>query len=168
MKFTIWITPPEPIYSQIKAVIDRLSLGYKGPQFEPHMTLLGDFYGENLSEVEQKAKKLATINKLELTLGPVSFSTTYFQSVFVRTNSNAKLMQLNLDAKKLFSKENDVFMPHMSLLYGDQDMATREKAASSVELRPVSFAVDKLVIIPADSDDPKDWKPIATIPFIGR
>ncbi len=168
MKFNIWIIPPEPIYSQIKSVINQLSLEYKSSQFKPHMTLLGVFYGENLSEVEQKTKKLTMINKLELTLDAISFSTTYFQSVFVRINSTAKLMQLNLDAKKMFNRENNVFMPHISLLYGDHDMDTREKAASEVKLPLASFAVDKFSITSADSNNPKDWKIISTIPITGR
>lgn len=127
-------------------MIDRLSNRYHGPRFDPHMTLLGDIDG-NLSAVEQKIKDLAKgLEKLELTLGPVSFSTTYFQSVFVRVNSNAKLMQLNLEAKKLFDMENNVFMLHISLLYGDHDMATREKAAASVDLPSSSFIADKLLL----------------------
>ena len=168
MKFTVWLIPPEPVYSQIKSIIDRLSSEYKGPSFEPHMTLLGGFSSDNLSETEEKVKDLAKFDKLDLTLGPVSFSTTYFQSVFVRVNSTTKLMQLNLDAKKMFGRENDVFMPHISLLYGDHDMVMREKAASSVELPSASFVVDKFSITPADSNDPKDWKIISTISFIGR
>lgn len=128
------------------------------------MTLLGDI-DRDLSEIEQKIKELATgLNKLELSLGPVSFSTTYFQSVFIRINSTAKPMQLNLEAKKLLNTENNVFMPHMSLLYGDPDMVTREKAAPSVKLAGSSFTVNNF-IIKTTTDDPKDWKIVATIPF---
>lgn len=128
------------------------------------MTLLGDI-DMDLPKMEQKAKELAKgVGKLELSLGPVSFSTTYFQSVFVRVNSTAKLMQLNLDAKKLFGVENSVFMPHISLLYGDHDMATREEAASKVKLAESSFVINEFVITPSTMN-PNEWVHSATIPF---
>ncbi|OGH16460.1 MAG: hypothetical protein A3C30_04695 [Candidatus Levybacteria bacterium RIFCSPHIGHO2_02_FULL_40_18] len=164
MKYSIWTIPPDPIYYQIKATIDQLSKRYQGPQFDPHMTLLGEIEAD-LSELEQKVKKLATgLSKLELSLGPVSFSTTYFQSVFVRINSTAKLMQLNIDAKKLFDMENNVFMPHMSLLYGDHDMLTRGKAASTLMIPSTSFVIDKFLITQT-TGAPSEWKYVATVPF---
>ena len=164
MQYSIWIIPPEPIYSQLKNIIDQLARDYNGPTFEPHMTLLGNI-DKDLSEIESKARKLATnIDKLELSLGPISFSTTYFQSVFVRVNSTAKLMQLNLEAKKLFGMDNNVFMPHISLLYGDHSMTAREEAASKVQLPQSSFVVNEFIITPATSD-PSEWKHYATISF---
>ncbi len=165
MKYAIWLIPQEPVYSKLKEIIKQLSIMYRGPQFEPHMTLVGHL-NVDLSEVESKARTLAIgLDRLELSLGSVSFSTTYFQSVFVRINPTAKLMQLNLDCKKVFGRENDLFMPHMSLLYdGDYDMAAREKAASQVRLPSVSFIMDKFIIKP-ETLDPKKWKHLVTIPF---
>ena len=164
MRYTIWIIPPEPIFSQLKNTVDELSRKYNGPIFEPHMTLLGNINNE-LPEIELKVKELATyVDKLELSLGSVSLSTTYFQSVFVRVNSTAKLMQLNLDAKKIFSMENDVFMPHISLLYGNHDMAIREKAALSLQFPASSFVVKQFVITPVITN-PDQWEHSATIPF---
>lgn len=165
MKYSIWVIPPEPIYSKVKTTINRLSGTFGGPPFDPHMTLLGEI-DRDLLEIQQKVKKLViSLDTLELSLGPVSFSTTYYQSVFVRVNSTAKLLELNLRAKKLFDIQNYVFMPHMSLLYGNHDMVTREKAAASVDLPSSSFIADKLTISLTSSDDPKYWEIVATIPI---
>lgn len=164
MLYSIWVIPPEPIFSQLKNTVDELSRKYNGPIFEPHMTLLGNIDSQ-LAKIEQNAKVLAArLDKLELSLASVSFSTTYFQSVFVRINSTAKMMQLNLDAKKIFSMENDVFMPHISLLYGHHDMTIREKAASSLRLPASSFVIKEFVITPAVTN-PDRWKHLTTIPF---
>ena len=164
MKYSIWVIPPEPAFSILQRTINELAEKYGGPVFEPHMTILGNVSGE-LPEIEKKLKELAShIDKLELGLGPVSFSTTYFQSVLARVNSNAKLMQLNLDVKKIFGMENDVFMPHISLLYGDHDMETREKAVREVKLPETTFIVKDFVVIPI-KPNPKDWISLLTIPF---
>ena len=162
--YSIWIIPPEPFYSKIEKTVNFLSKKYKGPVFEPHMTLLGNIEMP-LSQLVQKTKKLAESTKpFVISSGPVSFSTTYFQSVLLRINSNAKLMQLNLNAKKLTGKENDVFMPHISLLYGDHEMGVRQSVASEIRFPKTSFLAEKFTITPS-TKDPSEWKHVAEIPF---
>ncbi len=165
MLYTIWVIPPEELENKLKKVIEQLAGEFNGLKFEPHMTLLGDIEGD-LFEIKEKVKTLVSgIDKLELSLGSVSFSTTYFQSVFVRVNSTAKLMNLNLAAKKLLGVENNVFMPHISLLYGDHDMEIRQLAASKVKLPEVFFTVNELVIVPAKLN-PAEWEHLAIVPFL--
>jgi len=162
--YSIWIIPPEPFYSKIEKTVNFLSKKYKGPVLEPHMTLLGNIEMP-LSQLVQKTKKLAESTKpFVISSGPVSFSTTYFQSVLLRINSNAKLMQLNLNAKKLTGKENDVFMPHISLLYGDHEMGVRQSVASEIRFPKTSFLAEKFTITPS-TKDPSEWKHVAEIPF---
>lgn len=166
-QYAIWIIPQEPVYSTLKQAIDQLAKEFSSPTFEPHMTLLVSTRKE-LSEIEQLVRELANQTEhFEVSLGSVSFSTTYFQSVFVRVNSTAKLMQLNLDAKNLLQEENNVFMPHISLLYGEHDMATREKAADKIVLPHSKFMVASFVITPATLN-PKDWQHLVTIPLINE
>jgi len=154
MQYTIWLVPSEPVYSQLKTIIDKLSQEYDSPTFQPHLTIL-EHIEMDPSEIKQK---LETLNKdlagLELSLGPISFSTTSARCVFVRVDSTAKLMQLNLDAKKLFGFENDVFMPHISLMYGDCDMKTREKATKQIHISPTTFTVKEFVLVPSNSLPP--------------
>ena len=165
MKHHIWVIPSEPLYSDVQKTIRQLSEEYNGPIFEPHMTVLADI-DKDLTEMEPGFRELAkSVKNQEFSLGPISFSTTYFQSVFVRVNSTAQLMQLNLDAKEKFSKANDLFMPHISLLYGEQDMSVRESAALKVKLPVLSFVAKELAIITTISPDPGQWKRSATISF---
>jgi len=166
MTYTIWIIPPEPVLTQLRSAIETLAKKYGGPTFTPHMTLLGDIEGDP-AEITKKMEQLVAGKKvLELSLGPVSFSTTYWQDVFVRVNSTGALMQLNLDAKKMFNMKNDVFMPHISLLYGEHDATIREKAAAEVSLPPTSFIAGALVLNP-NTPDPSGWVPYSVVPFGG-
>ncbi len=164
MNYSIWVIPSESVNITLQKIIDQLSKEFGGPLFEPHMTIIGGI-NQGLSEIEEKTYKIAqTLNTLELTLGPVSFSTTYFQNVLVRVNSTALLMQLNLDFKKVFGEENSVFMPHISLLYGNQNMETRERATSAFRLSPLTFTSSEFIITPS-TPNPSDWKHAAAIPF---
>ncbi len=163
--YTLWVIPSPEIKKILEDVILKLGDKYKGPYFEPHMTLLGNISCTK-EEVIEKTKELCReIKSFEISLGEISFSTTYFQSVFVRVKSSASLMELNLKAKEVFKMENSLFMPHMSLLYGNQQMELREKAVSEVKLPSnLSFKVDKLVVTPC-TDDPKDWAHLIEVSF---
>lgn len=141
----------------INLVIKKLAEKYAGVIFEPHVTLLGGFIC-NEKEVVEKTKKLVSkIKKLNLEFGEVSFSTTYFQNVFVKIKSTADLMNANLEAKKEFSAENKFYMPHISFLYGDHLMADREKIVKEVVLPPLKFQASKITIVSGEKD-PTTWK----------
>lgn len=164
MKYSIWIIPPEPIFNQLSKVISELSSKYRCPIFGPHLTILGNIDHE-LSEIKRVVEKIVSdLDNLNLSFGPVSFSTTYFQSVLIRINSTAKLMRLHFDIKKLLKDENIVYMPHISLMYGNHDMETRERIALGLNFHLRSFIAKQVVIIP-EKPKPIDWKPVAIVPF---
>ena len=145
----------------MQEIITNLSAKYDSPDFEPHITLLGGI-SSDLESLKQKTELL--ISKLKpfpVLFSEVSFSTTYFQSVLVRVKATAALMNANMLAKAIYKVDNNVFMPHLSLIYGDHDMKTREKIVSEVVLpKNISFKVSKLAIIPS-TQNPNDWTYIA-------
>lgn len=162
--YAIWIIPPDPLYSYLQKIIIELTEEYGSPVFEPHLTLLSGITEDLPTIVEKMTSIASTGSPLELSLGPVSFSTTYFQSVLVRVNSTAPLLQLHLDILKTFGFETGVFMPHMSLMYGDLPMPLREKIAQSISLQPHSFLAQECVVMSAEPD-PREWRQLAAIPL---
>lgn len=168
MKYCVWIIPPQPVFDELNKIISNLSVEYKSPVFKSHMTLLGSTECE-LDDIRKAVETVAkNTKKLNLSLGPVSFSTTYYQSVLVRVGTTAGLMQLNLDLKKTLGIENNVFMPHISLMYGDHYMKTREEIATKIKLQNTSFIADSIVIVPvAENSKPEDWETVETIPLVG-
>lgn len=167
MNYSIWIIPPTPVKSTLSEVIKNLAEEFNGPVFEPHMTILGNIKIELpiiINGLQEVAKNLT---KLNLSLGPASFSTTYFQNALVRVNSTAELMRLNIDLKNKFNLANDVFMPHISLLYGEQDMRTREVATSKIPNLESEFNIEEFIVTPS-RPNPDEWVHSAVIPFGGK
>ena len=164
MQYSIWLIPSAPAFELLQNTIYTLAEKYEGPVFEPHITLLSNVEKE-LSEITTSLEMLAkNVYQFELRLGEISFSTTYFQSVLVRVQSTAALMQLYLDTKTSLHIEQSAFMPHMSLLYGSHNMGARERIASTTQLPPTAFFVKEFVITPA-TPNPREWNHLATIPF---
>jgi hypothetical protein len=161
MKYSIWAMPPEPLFTQLKDCIDSLAKENNAPTFEPHMTMVGTI-DQDLTVIEQTLQNcLASMTPMQLELGEVSFSTTYFQSVLVRVSATAQLMELNMQIKNSLNLENDVFMPHFSLLYGNHSMKERAEIAARIKLPTLSFEIDTLVITPAVAN-PDDWEHLSS------
>lgn len=161
--FSIWILPPLEKATPFKKIITSLSKKYNSPDFAPHITLLGAFPGKENFVVSNFEKLVSNLRTFDVGFDGLSFSTTYFQSVFLRVKPTASLLNANLEAKKIFNMPNDVFMPHMSLIYGNHSMEEREKISKDLEIpKNTSFHARKLVLVPT-TDNPKDWKPISEL-----
>lgn len=94
MKYSLWLLPSEPVFSKLQEEINHLASQFNTPKFIPHLTLLADIEGD-LGNITEKISELTKgFSVLHLSLGSVSFSTTYFQSVLVRVNSTSTLMEL--------------------------------------------------------------------------
>ena len=161
--YSLWITPTSDLKESLDELILKLSKKYKSPRFEAHMTLLGNIDSDEKTMI-QKTKELTSETKtFSLQLDEISFSTTYFQSVLVRVRSTDELMEANLKAKKVFQMDNNVFMPHISLLYGNHQMKLRGKIASEIELPKYKyFKAEKIIVIPS-TQNPAEWAHLAEI-----
>lgn len=163
-QYSLWITPSGEVKEVLQKIINRLSSSYNGPIFEPHMTLLGNIKIHKDQMIE-KAKNLSTeLTQFPLSFSEASFSTTYFQSVFIRVKSTASLMNANMKAKEIYRQENTVFMPHISVLYGDHSMEEREKITYGIILPTHTFMATSLVVVPSATDI-ATWIPIAEFKF---
>lgn len=163
-RYSIWTIPPEPVKSQLQAIIIGLSRNHRGPVFEPHMTLIGDVKKDKEAMIETTEALAEGLTELKLSLGEISFGTTFFQSVFIKVLATAELMELNLKANRLLGTKNNVFLPHISLLYGDHDIISREKIAISINFLRTTIFVSEFIVVPSTSDT-SEWTHIAHIPF---
>lgn len=156
-KFSIWLISTDTVQDYLSSLVKLLANKFNGPIFEPHLTLLGDISineKEVMSNVELLVKKAKSLN---LEFGEVSFSTTYFQSVFVRIKASVDLMNLNLHGKKLFNINPNVFMPHISLYYSNDEMERRKLIANSINIKEKFYKANKLILTYSTAD-PKGWK----------
>ncbi|OGC47694.1 hypothetical protein A2886_02875 [candidate division WWE3 bacterium RIFCSPHIGHO2_01_FULL_42_13] len=155
--YFLFLVPPARVGEILQKVITNLSEKHNSPNFEPHITLLNNVFSD-LETVKQKAKLLASkLKPILISLGEVSFGANYFQSVFIRVKATAELMDLYTLAKEIYLADDNVFMPHMSLIYGNQTMEERKRITSAIELpKDISFEASKLVIVPG-TENPDDW-----------
>ncbi len=156
--YTYWVLPEPSTQKILETEVSKLAGAHAGPNFRPHMTLLGSFEAEEAEVLAQAEVVVEKLRGLMLSFGAVEFSTTYFQNVFVRIRTTAQLMDAFIFSRDLFRIDPDkVFMPHMSLLYGNHSMSEREEISRTVIFPTDPFKADLLVVTPS-TPNPADWK----------
>jgi len=164
-EFSISLMPSGGVNEKLKELISKLSKTYNGPDFEPHVTLLGNI-AETRERVIEKSVKLASIMKpFEITLKKVDYLDEYFKCLFIRTEESKELMNYNLQAREIFNKKGPKFMPHLSILYGNYFPKVKEKIIGEIgkEFKE-TFEANKLFLVRSPKNsEPKDWEIIKEI-----
>ncbi|PIS09573.1 hypothetical protein COT75_00850 [Candidatus Beckwithbacteria bacterium CG10_big_fil_rev_8_21_14_0_10_34_10] len=161
------ILPQKSLYKKTEAIIKRFSQKFKTPFFVPHLTLLGSVQGGEKQIINKLNQLTKNLKPFYSNFGKTEFSSTYFQSVFVRVNMNASLIGLYLKARDIFKTDiNHIFMPHLGLIYGDIGISKKEKAALSVNLVGLKFRFNNIWLVKArKGDKPEDWPYIKEFTF---
>lgn len=163
-KYGFWIFPENELYQEIESIIRKYSTAHKTPFFPPHLTIHGVVDSTDTKVIETTQGAVKNIQPFELELGDVEFSNTYFQSIFVRVKTSAKLLSAHMAISQGFGiTEPKTYMPHISLVYGDFPMSKREKIAAEITLRNRKFTASKITIVRADTADPADWDTVGTV-----
>ncbi len=166
--YHLWLKPSGSAYTLLATTIAELARTYDGPLFEPHVTLLSNLPGAE-EEVAARAAQLAnSLEPFEIQLGGPGYKDQYFQCLFLQVAQAPGIMEAHQHARRTFLKHEAYFMPHLSVLYGNYPPALKEQIIPTLSRNlAVRLSVDKVDLIRADSDDPKDWVNIGIFPFRG-
>ncbi len=110
--FALWLVPPAPLAARLAAVIDELAARYGTPRFPPHVTLRS-----RLREIPPLEELAASLRSLTLRPLRVTAGSSLYQCVFVELAREDPRLPRD---------------PHLSLIYGDLDAATRAEIAATV------------------------------------
>lgn len=164
--YALWLKPSGPAYDSIARVIRELAQQLDAPVFEPHVTLLGNLRGTE-QEHRRRCQTLASgLQPLEIVLTEPSYRDEYFQCVFMLVQQTPALMSANARAAQTFGQAQDVYLPHVSLLYGRWSEARKREIISRLprDLR-TSFETRSVHLIKACSPDPQSWQEIMAFPI---
>lgn len=166
-KYSIWLISTEKTRQYLKTKEDYLRKIYSGDEFIPHVTILGEICGEEVELIDSLLRVLDKTKLSNLVMQDVSFSTTFFQSIFIRIKPTAELLELNMHLKTMFHSENDFFVPHISLLYGIEEMKIREQAAAQIKLEIFDYEIESIGLVEVGGNI-KDFKIVCTFPIGGN
>jgi len=149
--------PDKASSNLLQKIIDDNVKKYGGFSFKPHMSLYGGFETEDNSITKKIEQLSLQLNPFTAITTEVAMSTTFYQCVFVRIKTIPQVMNAHLKAKKTLGiSDHHVYMPHISLVYGDLNLETKQKIIDEIKLSQVDLVFEsiKLVGISKIKEDP--------------
>lgn len=159
--YSIWLTPTGEVYRKLAEIISQLSKKYSTPNFEPHLTLIGDLIGSE-EEIISKTLKLAEqLKPFEIKLKKADYFDEYFKCLFIRAGKTKEVIEANNIAREAFNLEpNPEYMPHLSLMYGDLSPEIKEEILTDLGKEfDLSFEVKSIHLF-STTGEVKDWSKV--------
>ena len=166
--YHLWVKPSGAVRDMLAQTIRELARELGGPVFEPHVTLLGNLAGTEEEHIQRSQIATPQLQPFNIILSQPSYGTQYFQCVFMRAEQTPPLISANTVVKRIFKKPDEIYMPHLSLVYGLYPESRKRniirKLPPDVKTR---FEVTAFSLIRADSNDPNEWHEISIFSFTG-
>ncbi|CAN7031687.1 unnamed protein product [Brassica rapa subsp. trilocularis] len=156
--YAVWAVPEEDVEDRLRRLMEGLRSEFGGPPFDPHLTLVGP---QKLTAGEAKLMFEAACEGFKAypaTVDQVSAGTSYFQCVYVSLRHTVEVMNAAghfMGHFKAFTGK--LYVPHMSILYGDLTEEDKKKAlekASTLDssLDGLNFRINRVELWITDAD----------------
>jgi len=163
--YSIWLIPAGEVYQKLSEIISQLSEKYSAPNFEPHITLLGNLIGPEEDLISKTLKLTAQLKPFKINLKKADYLDEYFKCLFIRAEKTKELIRANNIAREAFNfKPDPEYMPHLSLMYGDLSSKTKEEILADLGKEfDLSFEVRSIHLF-STTGEVKDWYRIKEFP----
>ncbi|XWS12453.1 hypothetical protein CRYUN_Cryun37aG0090000 [Craigia yunnanensis] len=167
--YSVWALPPEHVTAQVKKLMEGLRSEFGGPEFEPHVTVVGAI---SLTADDALAKFRSACDGLKAynaTVDRVATGTFFYQSVFLLLHPTPEVVEATAHCTGHFGyKSSTTYMPHLSLLYADLTEEEKKKAQEKANILDksiggLSFQISRLAFYKTDTEDKtlKSWEKVA-------
>jgi 2'-5' RNA ligase len=164
--YAIWFIPTGELYKGLHRLIIDLSIKFKTPSFEPHITLIGEITENEATSILYTAEIASTISHFDLELDSIDYSDNYFKCFFLKAHKTKELVQANRYARRIFNRETETqYIPHLSLIYGY--LPEQEKVTLQNEMQKeisIHFEVNSLHLISIQGGI-KNWHKVKEFPL---
>ncbi len=171
IRASVWIRPTGEALDRIREVTRRLSVRGRGPEVEPHLTLLS---GIETTRVDAglKLKRLASrLSPFTVRMGKIDWRADYFRCLYVTVERSRELVAAQRAAHEAFEMNPPVpFKPRVSLFYGTlEDEAEREIAEATGGSLDASFEARAVQLVNAAPGVPVSaWRTMSEWKLVER
>ncbi|XP_043702787.1 cyclic phosphodiesterase [Telopea speciosissima] len=167
--YSVWALPPEDVSQRLKAVMKDLGSEFRGPEFEPHITVVGAIRLTKADALQKFNSACLGLKSYTAQVDSVATGTFFYQCVFLLLHTTPEVMSTGEHCTSHFGyKSSTPYMPHLSILYGDLSDEEKKKAQEKAKLldekiSSLSFQVSRLALYKTDTEDKslKSWERVA-------
>ena len=163
--FHLWLVPTGSAYDRLAGVIADLSARYRGPTFDPHLTLLGRLESKERGLVDRTYQLARALHSFEVRLKEPGYEAQYFRCLFLPVEPAPPILEVHQRATQVFDVQpTSAFVPHVSLLYGVFPESLKQEIINALPLDlPGTVFMSRLQLIRANSTNPQDWQVVDTL-----
>ena len=165
--YHLFVLPEGELFDNLQNTINILAKKYGGARFEPHTTLLARIPKADEDELIVKTQQLAsTMKPFEIEPKKICAENTYFRALYCKAKYSTKMKRYHQKALKMFGvKDVNVYIPHLSLFYGNVPQSIKDEMIASL-LLPASmkFLADKAYLYRTEGET-QDWVRIGAYPL---
>jgi len=160
-KFHLFIEPTGTLAEELSAIITQLAHEYGGPVFKPHITLLGGIPG-NISEIIARSQAMADLlAPFTLTLGKLDTRDMFFRALFMHLREKEQMKKYHAQALEIFlAEDEEIYMPHLSLLYGNYPRSQKEETMTHLKTPQGSFFIVDILHLYRTEGEVENWQKI--------
>jgi|SRR3989338_11067715 len=165
--YHLFFLPEGELFDNLQRTINELADKYQGAKFEPHLTLLARIPKADETELVTKTQQLASIMEpFEVEPKEVIVQDAYFRALYCKAEPNLKMEEYHQKALEMFGVEDvNVYMPHLSLYYGNAPQSTKDEMIVSLLLpNSMKFLVDKVYLYQTEGEA-QNWVRIGAYPL---
>lgn len=147
--YHLFFLPSGELLNSLQNTINRLAEKYGGAKFEPHLTLLARIPKTDEAELVAKIQQLATtMSPFEVEPKEICAEDAYFRALYCKAEPNPTMEEYHQKALEMFGVQDvNVYMPHLSLYYGNVPQSTKDEMIASLSLpASMKFLVDKVYL----------------------
>ena len=159
---SIWLMPAPEDAARLSSLVADLSGRFGTPLFTPHLTIAGDTDRPVTTLAEAIAEAAREVAAFSETVAGIETSEAFFRSFYARFAVTPPLVALK---RRLDGEAGEVFMPHVSLLYGPVPAGPKAQAAAEVAGTLTGRAIhfDRLCVVTSGQDVPiEQWRVVET------
>ena len=167
MGYHLFFEPKGEAYNLLQEHIVKLAEISGGPCFMPHITLLARIPLETENHLITKTNELAnTIQSFSVTVGEVGMEDAYYRALYRHIVPEDLVQKAHTTAIELFGmKEARVFLPHLSLLYGNFTEDEKQTFLSSLgTLDDIQLEIDEVHLYQTEGGT-HQWKKVFSCPL---
>lgn len=160
-EYSVWLVPEKGSREneELDDTISRLSEEFDSPDFTPHVTVVGGIEEEKSEVLTAVAELSEKFETLELAFQGLHFSTTFHQCNYLLVEPTAELLEMRERLRKELELPVDMYVPHLSLIYGDIELGEREELHRKLKKEdfPDGLTTSRLVVYETSGGE-EDWR----------
>ncbi len=162
--YSVWLMPDAAWVREFRAIVDNLAGRFSTPRFVPHLTLIGGQAFDRDDLKRRLAPAVTDIVPISRPILDVVTGDAFFRSFYALFGAEGALGDLRSRVNvAALGSDPGSFMPHVSLLYGAVEPASKAAAAAEVRAALVGRTVlfERIEIVRSGDDVPiEEWESI--------